>query len=243
MRQILLAGIWRPQGEIVSLARRSWWGGNRYETPSISDSRERQTRWPVLIANRELSSEMASAGLPDQDIAPNARIEIRLSRIQQLFNSLDPSPFINRDLDDDAEAYIVDSLSELPQREAIELVIYLPRAEIAHQSPDELATAIHSYFAYRQTVTRHKLRALLRRGRISLMIGVLFLGVCYFLSRIIGLAGWPYIEAPLQQGLLIIGWVANWRPLEIFLYDWWPLSREARHYALLSGIPVRVLAD
>jgi hypothetical protein len=33
----------------------------------------------------------------------SAAIEIRLSRPQQLFNSLDPSPFHDRDLDQDAE--------------------------------------------------------------------------------------------------------------------------------------------
>lgn len=47
----------------------------------------------------------------------------------------------------------------------------------------------------------------------------------------------------LQQGLLIIGWVANWRPVQIFLYDWWPLSREAELYGILSRIPVKVLGN
>ena len=34
-------------------------------------------------------------------------IEIRLSNLVQFFNSLDPSPFRDKDLDDDAERYIV----------------------------------------------------------------------------------------------------------------------------------------
>ena len=178
---------------------------------------------------------------PDCATAKEPHIEIRLNKVQQLFNSLDPSPFINRDLDDDAEAYILDSLSELPQRHGVELFIYLPPSEIERQSVEELAAAIHSYFGYRHTVTRHRLRALFRRGRISLLIGVIFLSVCYFLSQIIGFPGRPYLEELLKQGLLIIGWVANWRPLEIFLYDWWPVQREARLYGLLSRIPVRVL--
>ncbi len=169
------------------------------------------------------------------------RIEIRLHKIQQLFNSLDPSPFINRDLDDEAEAYIVDSLAELPQRHAVELVIYLPRSEIGGQSTEELTRAIHSYFTYRESVAKHRLRALFRRGRISLVIGLLFLGLCYFVSELISLAHWAYLGGLLRQGLLIIGWVANWRPLEIFLYDWWPLRREANLYRVLSNVPVRVL--
>jgi hypothetical protein len=28
--------------------------------------------------------------------------------------------------------------------------------------------------------------------------------------------------------LVIGGWVAMWRPMEVFLYDWWPVRAEAR---------------
>jgi hypothetical protein len=172
-----------------------------------------------------------------------SRIEVRLHKIQQLFNSLDPSPFINRDLDDEAEAYIVDSLSELPLRHEVELVIYLPSSEIDSQTARELAAAVHSYFAYRLSVTRHRLRALFRRGRISLAIGIFFLALCYFLGELVALAQWTYLGGVLRQGLLIIGWVANWRPLEIFLYDWWPLRGEANLHRILSAIPVRVVTS
>jgi hypothetical protein len=38
---------------------------------------------------------------------PDASTEINLGKLQQLFNLPDPSPFHDRDLDDDAEVYIV----------------------------------------------------------------------------------------------------------------------------------------
>lgn len=46
----------------------------------------------------------------------------------------------------------------------------------------------------------------------------------------------------LREGFLIGGWVAMWRPLEVFLYDWWPIRAEARHFERLSTIPVRIEA-
>jgi hypothetical protein len=171
----------------------------------------------------------------------DSRIEIRLHKVQQLFNSFDPSPFISKDLDHEAEAYIVDSLAELPSAHPVELVIYLPQSEIERQTAEELAEAIHGYFGYRQRVTGHKLRALFWRGRVSLLVGLLFLGVCTFLVEAVSLAKWGQFGGLLKEGLLIIGWVANWRPVEIFLYDWWPLRREARLYGVLSRIPVRLL--
>lgn len=32
----------------------------------------------------------------------------------------------------------------------------------------------------------------------------------------------------LREGLVITGWVAMWRPLEVLLYDWWPMVDERR---------------
>lgn len=46
--------------------------------------------------------------------------------------------------------------------------------------------------------------------------------------------------ALLQEGLLIGGWVAMWRPLEVFLYDWWPILGEVRLLDRLSQMPVRI---
>jgi len=34
--------------------------------------------------------------------------------------------------------------------------------------------------------------------------------------------------------------VALWRPLEIFLYDWWPIRAEARLYDRLGEMDVRL---
>jgi hypothetical protein len=45
----------------------------------------------------------------------------------------------------------------------------------------------------------------------------------------------------LQESLLIGGWVAMWRPLEVFLYDWWPIRDEARVFDRLSAMPVRIV--
>ena len=44
----------------------------------------------------------------------------------------------------------------------------------------------------------------------------------------------------LRQGLTIIGWVAMWKPLEIYLYRWWPVRRLIRAYEKLSAMDVEV---
>ena len=86
-------------------------------------------------------------------------VEIRLTRLQQLFNSLDPSPFHERDLDPDAEEYIVDSVDEFPLPRPVKLVIHLPADQLlpTGHEPD-LARALHNYFSYRLGEYQRRLR-------------------------------------------------------------------------------------
>ena len=43
-----------------------------------------------------------------------------------------------------------------------------------------------------------------------------------------------------RESLTIGGWVSMWRPLEIFLYDWWPIRSESRLSERLAAMPVRI---
>jgi hypothetical protein len=56
-------------------------------------------------------------------------------------------------------------------------------------------------------------------------------------TRILGRNG---VVEIIRQGLTVAGWVAMWRPMEIFLYAWWPVVGDRRLYDRLSRMPVRV---
>lgn len=170
--------------------------------------------------------------------APEARIEISLNRIAQLFNSLDPSPFRERDLDRDAEEYIVESAQEIGLQRPIALVIHLPSEQVPPSGSTDLGEAIHNYFAYREAHERRRLRLLFRDGRIALASGLAFLFSCVALRQLAFSFGNGSIADIVREGTLIIGWVAMWRPVEIFLYEWVPVRRRCRILAKLSSMPV-----
>ena len=44
----------------------------------------------------------------------------------------------------------------------------------------------------------------------------------------------------IRETFALGGWVALWRPLEIFLYDWWPIQGEAKLLDRLSDMGVSV---
>ncbi len=104
--------------------------------------------------------------LPYRTDQGTALIELRLNSLAQLFNVFDPSPFHRKDLDRDAEDYIVGALRELGPRPA-RLVLHLPGAEAATAEAQELGAAIRNFFAFQAQITARDLRLELRRGRDS----------------------------------------------------------------------------
>jgi hypothetical protein len=168
-------------------------------------------------------------------------IDLHLREVAQLFDSLDPCPFYERDLDADAEEYIVASTRELPQRPQV-IVIYLDQSSVQADEARNLEKAIHEHFGRKLALAKRELRALLRRGWISLLIGLAFLGALLGLSEALVQQVTPGpLASVLRESLVIGGWVALWRPLEIFLYDWWPIVGERKTYAVLAGVPVNVV--
>lgn len=164
-------------------------------------------------------------------------IRMKLRDVSQLFNSMDPSPFIEKDLDADAEEFIVSWAQEFPRDDPIRLHIYLE--QWPSEDPREaVKAAVHNYFAHRAEIAELDFKHLLEQGRISLVIGLVFLSACLALSKVLlshAESTWAVVA---RESLTIAGWVAMWRPMQIYLYDWWPVERRRRIYEKLSHMPV-----
>jgi hypothetical protein len=178
-----------------------------------------------------------------QDAAGQAEIAIRVRTIAQLFNSFDPSPFRERDIDTDVEQYILDWVRELPPTTPFTIVVHLPPEETARPEAAGIAEAFRNYFAYRARVVDFDLRELFRVGRRSLAIGVTVLVACLSASQLIApLIPYATLARVVEESLIIVGWVANWRPIEIYLYEWWPIRRRRRQFARIAAAPLIVRA-
>jgi hypothetical protein len=167
-------------------------------------------------------------------------IELELQEVNQLFNSMDPSPFVAKDLDRDAEEFIVNWAQEYSPGEPVTLRIHLEHWPDADPGP-KMAEAVHNFFAYRAKLNRLEFRRLIQQGRTSLLIGLVFLAACLLVIRLLlaRVAG-PWTGF-LRESLTIAGWVGMWRPMQIFLHDWWPVRRRGRVYLKLSQMPVEVI--
>lgn len=175
------------------------------------------------------------------DVAGERVVEVRVREVAQLFNSLDPVPFHDRDLDPDAEEFIVDYAREIGAGLPYRIVVHLPAAEAKVAETRHLDTALGNFFAYRARQAELKLRQLFRNGRRHLAVGVVILVVCLVASQYVGrlLDERPWGKV-VEESLIILGWVANWRPIEIFLYDWWPLRRDVLLFRGLAAASVEI---
>lgn len=166
-------------------------------------------------------------------------IELRVDDIAQLFHTLDPFPFRERDLDREAEDFIVGWARELAADQPIRIVIHFPDTELQTKTARDLGEAFGRYFADRAGAVQRDLNELFRVGRRSLAIGVVILVASHMSAHFaVGVFFEPPFRRLAEESLLILGWVANWRPLEIFLYDWWPLARRRDLYRRLSNATV-----
>lgn len=170
-------------------------------------------------------------------------IELRLQSLEQLFDPFDPFPIPTRDLSRGAEEFIVGWAQELPAGAGLQICINLPDAAVSAAERDSLRAAIAGHFLYRARRTRSDMRELLTIAQVSLGVGLAVLAVCTGLRQLIQALMPPgAITGFLAEGLVIVGWVANWRPIEILLYEWWPLSRKRRLFERLAAADVDLRA-
>lgn len=169
-------------------------------------------------------------------------IRLRVREIGQFFNSLDPDPFIERDLDDDAARYIESWAREIGTHLPLKLVVHIAETKGHSDQLQLLEASIRNYYGQMADLARNEFRDLMRRGRFSLIIGLIVLAAAMVGAHWVGEALHDYAWGALaREGIMIGGWVAMWKPLEIFLYDWWPLRRKRRDFERLRDMKVEVV--
>src|SRR5688572_22603108 len=186
-----------------------------------------------------MRSERPSSG--DQIPVHGGVVEVHVRELDQLFHTMDPSPFHEKALHPDAEEFIIAAARELPSGPPAALVVYLDKPAGLPDEARVIGDAVRRHFAREAQFLRWELRRLIRRGAVNLAIGLTVLAGALaggdYLTRHFG----GHVGTLLGQSLHLGGWVAMWHPMEIFLYEWWPILNNRRLYERLSQIPVRIV--
>lgn len=169
-------------------------------------------------------------------------IEMKLSSVGQFFNSFDPAPFREKELDNEAETYIVDTVKDFPAKAAFKIVIYLPDTAVDMKEAGDIPTAIRSHFEYKTLMQKRRFRERYLYGQFALIVGLSFLAVATVASLAIDNYSSSYPVAHLiANALNVTGWVAMWEPVTVFLFQLWPIYKQRKVYEKISrmGVDVR----
>lgn len=166
-------------------------------------------------------------------------LDLHIASQRQLFNSMDPAPFRERDLDPEVSLYIREWAEELSLTAPLGIKVTLTTEPVSSADETALRAALHDNFARSAAEHRRNLKQLFRDGRISLVIGLGFLALAILIAEAVAsrMPDGPYATL-IEESVVIGGWVALWQPINIFLYDWWPIRRLVKLYDRLARAEV-----
>jgi hypothetical protein len=167
-------------------------------------------------------------------------IEIKISSVNQLFNSFDPAPFYEKELDHDAEQYIVDTVNDFPLNTRFKIVIHMPPELAGSANGQQIGTAVRNHFEYRMLVADRKLRARFRYGRSALIIGLTFLFIALIARQVVSTFNNHILSVLFADALLVTGWAAMWEPVTVLLYELWPIHQRKKTFQKIRDMEIDV---
>jgi hypothetical protein len=167
-------------------------------------------------------------------------IEVRVKVPEQLFDIRDPAPFRERDLDESFFRYLMTSSKEVPRSKAMKILISIERRQGSDYTEASIEEAIKRYFLYREETQENELQKFLKRTQIYLFIGLGILFACLGIAEQIPEAEASWGLNVLREGLIVLGWVSIWKPIELIMYGWFPVYQELRFYRRLLNAHIDV---
>ena len=168
-------------------------------------------------------------------------IKLQLLNINELLRS-PVSIYLKGTITTDAEEFIVEEAEALPPKVPININVLLTLSEIKHK--DDIAPAIRRHFCYRKEQSQKEYKRIFQYGWRILFIALGLLAVIFSITEI----AFYYMpdNKPLlfiHESFIILSWVALWRPLELLLYEWYPVKTDINLYSRLENSNVQVIIN
>jgi hypothetical protein len=172
----------------------------------------------------------------------DATITLHMHRASQLLLSPGTTLYTKRGLNPDAEEYIVEHAELLPRRVRFCLLLQMPATETGRA--EEIAVAVRKHFSFLREKSERKLKQTVQLGWRNLLIGFVFLAIIVLLVQAGGrMMPGGGLTTTIRESLIILGWVALWRPAELLLYDWFPHKRDANLFGRLENSRVQIVEE
>jgi hypothetical protein len=163
---------------------------------------------------------------------------IRLDSIEDLFWRFDARPVADRTLSEDARWHLLDEWDRLRDTRPTTLTVYAPAGEREETDEAAVRTAIHHSLEKAAGPLR-RVDPLSRQEMVAVRIGIIFLFLSIMVSTALERASDDVITEGISQGILVVGWVALWRPAERFIVEVVPHFFNRRRISEFAEIDVR----
>lgn len=152
-------------------------------------------------------------------------IDVNVRTVAQIFDNRDPMPFLERDLDDEVVAYLTECAADVGS-EPLRVVLWCETSELGE---GEIAAAFRRHFEYALARAQRNVRAAGRAARNGFFLGITLMSALRVVSEVFVVQLSPGdARRILHEGLVVVSWVALWRPIELVLYDLWPVRERRR---------------
>ena len=169
---------------------------------------------------------------------PATQFAIRLNSIDDLFWPFDARPVADRTLSEDARWHLLDEWDRLRDARPSSLTVYAPASDRSDTDENAVRTAIHRSLEKAAGPLR-RVDPLSRQEMVAIRIGILFLFLSIVVSTAIDRVSENVILEGISQGILVVGWVALWRPAERFIVEVVPHFFNRRRIGEFADIDVR----
>ena len=143
-------------------------------------------------------------------------------------------------IDDDVWERVIERATRLSRTTPLRLTLAIPPPNVI--SASDATNAVRNHFARRREIAEYQLHRTLRTGWVTLAMATVFLVVVIALGEAVRRTVPPnWLSAVAVEGLMIVGWVAMWRPVDLLLYEPRIHRREIALLRRLEEMDVRVV--
>jgi hypothetical protein len=171
-----------------------------------------------------------------------AEIVLHLQNTSQLLLPKESIFYSQRLLSPDAEEFIIEEAASQPRGTSFHIKIFLSTNQ--QEELPGMKSAIHQHFRYRKNKSGKQLKQTVRIGWRALSLAILFLAILIPLIIVVSKAlpesGFSFT---LREILIILGWVALWRPVDYLLYEWRIYRRDVKLFEKLEDCEVDFFYD
>lgn len=139
---------------------------------------------------------------------------------------------------------IISTVGAYGSKKEYKIVIHVPESLSALDS-QSISPKLKEFYHIHTTELKNELRVMKTQSLDALSKGVPIMIAALSLNFTIERLKdhMNYFEFILKESMYIFGWVSMWKPIELLLYDRWPLNRKLKSYEKMLSIPISIITN